>query len=106
MGNCFKVQHSAASWVDEDEWEVDVEEEKRAAAEKVERAEVIKIRVTKRQVQELLQKAGRDCKGQWTEQVLAELINAGTVCCDHPEVRGHWRPSLHSISEAEEPCVL
>ncbi|CAM0883256.1 unnamed protein product [Alopecurus aequalis] len=105
MGNCFKLQRASASWVDEDEWEVDVEEKKRVAADRGERCEV-KIRVTKRQVQELLEKASREGKGQWTEQVIAELINSGTVCCDHPEVRGHWRPSLQSISEAEEPCLL
>uniref|UniRef100_A0ACD5WG63 Uncharacterized protein n=2 Tax=Avena sativa TaxID=4498 RepID=A0ACD5WG63_AVESA len=106
MGNCLKLQRCAETWVDDgDEWEVDMAEEgKRVAAEKTadQRVEV-KIRVTKRQVQELLQKAGRDGNGAWTEKVLAELINSGTVCCDHPEARGHWRPSLQSISEAGEP---
>ncbi|KAK1667850.1 hypothetical protein QYE76_056009 [Lolium multiflorum] len=101
--NCFKSQRAAASWVDDDEWVVDVEEEgNSAAAEKVDQRVEVKIRVTKRQVQELLQKAGLDGMGAWTEQVLAELINSGTVCCDQPEARGHWRPSLQSISEGEE----
>uniref|UniRef100_A0ACD5VT94 Uncharacterized protein n=1 Tax=Avena sativa TaxID=4498 RepID=A0ACD5VT94_AVESA len=105
MGNCLKLQRCAETWEDEDQWEFDMEEGKGpVAAEKTadQRVEV-KIRVTKRQVQELLQKAGRDGNGAWTEKVLAELINSGTVCCDHPEVRGHWRPSLQSISEAGEP---
>ncbi|XP_051226271.1 uncharacterized protein [Lolium perenne] len=104
--NCFKSQRAVASWVDDDEWVVDVEEGKRPAAEKVDRGVEVKIRVTKRQVQELLQKAGLDGKGPWTEQVLAELINSGTVCCDRPEARGHWRPALQSISEGEEACLL
>ncbi|TVU34836.1 hypothetical protein EJB05_16689, partial [Eragrostis curvula] len=60
MGNCLKLQRSA-SWADGHEWE---EEEKAtvgkgtaASVEKMERVEV-KIRVTKRQLQELLEKAG------------------------------------------------
>ncbi|KQK10147.1 uncharacterized protein LOC100831821 [Brachypodium distachyon] len=97
MGNCLKLQRSAASWVDDDEWEVD---ERMPAVEKMERVEV-KIKVTKRQVQELLQKAGRDCKGSSAEKLLAELMDSGIVCCQH-ETRGHWRPSLQSITEAEE----
>jgi hypothetical protein len=105
--NCFKPQRASASWVDGHEWVVDVEEEgKRVAIEKVDQRVEVKIRVTKRQVLELLQKAGLDGKGPWTEQVLAELINSGTVCCDHPEARGHWRPALQSISEGEEACLL
>ena len=106
MGNCFKLQRASESWVDDDEWEVDVVEEKTAAGEneKTERVEV-KIRVTKRQVQELLQQAARDGKGKRsTEKVLTDLINSGTVCYhDDHETRGHWRPSLQSITEAEEP---
>jgi hypothetical protein len=103
MGNCFKSQRGAESWVDDDEWAVDVEEGKRLAAEKMDQRVEVKIRVTKRQVQELLQKAGQDGNGQWTEKVIAELINSGTVRCDQPEARGQWRPALRTISEAEEP---
>ncbi|RLN25330.1 uncharacterized protein C2845_PM07G26630 [Panicum miliaceum] len=112
MGNCFKLQR-AAVWADGDEWE---EEElaagsnkakaKAAAAEaKVDRVEV-KIRVTKRQLQELLEKAGGrggcKAKARQAEKVLAELMTSGRVCYQqqHEEMRGHWRPALHSIPES------
>ncbi|KAI5007439.1 uncharacterized protein LOC123440361 [Hordeum vulgare subsp. vulgare] len=109
MGNCFKLQRAAESWVDDEEWEVDMttggnKNEVKVAGEKTGRVEV-KIRVTKRQVQELLQQAARDGKGKRaTEKVLADLINSGTVCYhDDHETRCHWRPSLQSITEADEP---
>lgn len=66
-------------------------------AEKMERVEV-KIRVTRRQLQELLEKAG---KGQQLEKALAELMTSGKVCYQQ-EMWGHWRPSLQSIPEADE----
>ncbi|KAL6614341.1 hypothetical protein ACP70R_036611 [Stipagrostis hirtigluma subsp. patula] len=106
MGNCLKL-HRAASWVDDDEWEAAGEEKEvgPAAVEKMERVEV-KIRVSRRQLQELLEKAGgRDGKpGRQVEKVLAELMSSGTVCYREPEeMRGHhWRPSLYSIPEAAD----
>ncbi|XP_062208624.1 uncharacterized protein LOC133910123 [Phragmites australis] len=102
MGNCLKLQREA-SWVDDGEWEV-AEGKGTAAVEKMERVEV-KIRVTKRQLQELLEKAGgRDGKVRQVEKVLAELMTSGRVCYQPPEemMRGHWRPSLQSIPEAAE----
>uniref|UniRef100_R7WFS7 Uncharacterized protein n=1 Tax=Aegilops tauschii TaxID=37682 RepID=R7WFS7_AEGTA len=80
MGNCFKLQRASESWVDDDEWEVDVVEGTKAAAENEKTGRVeVKIRVTKRQVQELLQQAARDGKGKRaTEKVLTDLINSGT----------------------------
>jgi len=111
MGNCLKLQR-AAVWADGDEWE---EEElaagsskaKAAAAgeAKVNRVEV-KIRVTKRQLQELLEKAGGrggcKAKARRAEEVLAELMTSGRVCYQqqHEEMRGHWRPALCSIPES------
>ncbi|GJM92881.1 hypothetical protein PR202_ga09387 [Eleusine coracana subsp. coracana] len=110
MGNCLKLQRGAA-WADGHEWE---EEEEvvvkgKPAVAKTERAEV-KIRVTKRQLQELLEKAGgggQDSKmrQRQMEKVLAELMNSGVVCYHQQQeetLRGNWRPSLHCIPEAAE----
>ncbi|XP_062186417.1 uncharacterized protein LOC133889997 [Phragmites australis] len=102
MGNCCKLQR-AASWVDDDEWEA-AEDNGTAAVEKTERVEV-KIRVTRRQLQELLDKAmGRDGKVQQVEKVLEELMSSGRVCYQPPEemMREHWRPSLYTIPETAE----
>uniref|UniRef100_A0A0E0C8Q9 Uncharacterized protein n=1 Tax=Oryza meridionalis TaxID=40149 RepID=A0A0E0C8Q9_9ORYZ len=102
MGNCFKSQRAAASWADDGEWEDEEEQQQlheMAAVEKMERVEV-KIRVTRRQLQELLEKAAGEGKGRPVEKVLAEMISSGKVCYEQ-EAAG-WRPSLQSIPEADE----
>ncbi|BAB89053.1 unknown protein [Oryza sativa Japonica Group] len=105
MGNCFKSQRAAASWADDGEWEDEEEQQQQqhlhemAAVEKMERVEV-KIRVTRRQLQELLEKAAGEGKGRPVEKVLAEMISSGKVCYEQ-EAAG-WRPSLQSIPEADE----
>ncbi|KAG8055126.1 hypothetical protein GUJ93_ZPchr0001g30001 [Zizania palustris] len=110
MGNCFKSQRAAAAstWADDDEWEEKQKQQQQlqlqlkemAAVEKMERVEV-KIRVTRRQLQELLEKAAGEGKGRPVEKVLAEMISSGKVC-DGQEAAGHWRPALQSIPEADE----
>ncbi|CAO2177940.1 unnamed protein product [Urochloa humidicola] len=110
MGNCCLKLNRAAVWADGDEWEEEWAESKAAkvaAAEaKMDHHRVeVKIRVTKRQLQELLEKAGghRGCaKAQQAEKVLAELMTSGRVCYQklHEEMRGHWRPALYSIPES------
>ncbi|WVZ68536.1 hypothetical protein U9M48_017466 [Paspalum notatum var. saurae] len=116
MGNCLKPQR-AASWADGDEWEeAEVCCKGPAAAAGVEEKKVeVKIRVTRRQLQELLEKAataggggGGKAKARQVEEVLAELMTTGRVCYgrQHDEMRSRqWRPSLYSIPEAaaEEP---
>lgn len=113
MGNCLKPQR-AAVWADGDEWEEELAECKNkakagtAAAEaKMDQRVKVKIRVTRRQLQELLEKANGKAKSQQqAEKVLAELMTSGKVCYQqqHEEMRGHWRPALYSIPEcaAEE----
>ncbi|XP_006644835.1 uncharacterized protein LOC102706701 [Oryza brachyantha] len=105
MGNCFKSQRAAASWADDGEWEDEEERQHQlhemAAAEKMERVEV-KIRVTRRQLQELLEKAAGEGKGRPVEKVLAEMISSGKVCYEQEAASRHWRPSLQSIAEADE----
>jgi hypothetical protein len=111
MGNCCFNPRREAVWADGDEWEEFAAESKAKAADAVKmghgRVEV-KIRVTKRQLQELLEKAGGG-KGKaaqkQAEDVLAELMTSGRVCYQqqHEEMRGrNWRPALYSIPEAAD----
>uniref|UniRef100_A0A0D9V6N6 Uncharacterized protein n=1 Tax=Leersia perrieri TaxID=77586 RepID=A0A0D9V6N6_9ORYZ len=99
---------AAKSWADDDEWKDEEKQHQQlhemAAVEKMERVEV-KIRVTRRQLQELLEKAAGDSKGRPVEKVLAEMISSGKVCYEQ-EATGHWRPSLQSIPEADELLKL
>ncbi|XP_066315175.1 uncharacterized protein [Miscanthus floridulus] len=98
MGNCLRLQR-AATWADGDEWEA-AEVCSKAAATAVEEKKVeVKIRVTRRQLQELLEKAGGKAKRRQVEEVLAELMTSGRVCYQQ-EMRRHWRPALYSIPEA------
>ena len=98
MGNCLRLQ-GAATWADGDEWEA-AEVCSKAAATAVEEKKVeVKIRVTRRQLQELLEKAGGKAKRRQVEEVLAELMTSGRVCYQQ-EMRRHWRPALYSIPEA------
>ncbi|KAF8663957.1 hypothetical protein HU200_055303 [Digitaria exilis] len=103
MGNCLKLQRSAV-WADGDEWEEELAGyEAKAAAAAAEAKVEVKIRVTRRQLQELLEKAGGQGKAkQQAEKVLAELMTSGRVCYkqQHEEMRGHWRPALYSIPES------
>ncbi|KAF0918939.1 hypothetical protein E2562_027490 [Oryza meyeriana var. granulata] len=103
MGNCLKSQRAAVSWVDDDEWEDEEQQHlhEMAAVDKMERVEV-KIRVTRRQLQELLEKAAGDGKGRPVEKVLAEMISSGKVCYEQEATGHHWRPLLQSIPEADE----
>jgi len=106
MGNCLRPQR-AATWADGDEWEEEAEVCSRTAAAAA--AVEVKIRVTRRQLQELLEKAGcggglgdgGKAKRRQVEEVLAELMTSGRVCYQQ-EMRRHWRPALYSIPEAAE----
>lgn len=59
----------------------------------------VRIRISKRQLQELLEMASMTAAGD--EKVIAGIINAGEVV-DHHQQR-HWQPTLQSIPEAGEP---
>ncbi|KAG8078189.1 hypothetical protein GUJ93_ZPchr0007g3517 [Zizania palustris] len=102
MGNCGASQRGVESWTDDGEWEE--EEEHRERKEHV--VEAVTIRITKRQLHELMEgKAGRDSRGKSrrsksTHQLLADIMNSGEVHhhVDHREA--HWKPALQSIPEA------
>ncbi|OEL26457.1 hypothetical protein BAE44_0012525 [Dichanthelium oligosanthes] len=103
MGNCLKLQR-AAVWADGDEWEEEVAEKKakKAAAveAKVDHRVEVKIRVTKRQLQELLEKAGGgrrgDCKAKAAEKVLAELMTSGMRVAESWADDGEWEEEASS----------
>ncbi|KAG8055124.1 hypothetical protein GUJ93_ZPchr0001g30991 [Zizania palustris] len=108
MGNCAVTQH-AVSWADDGEWELTAseEEEGTAARSGVHMTEVT-IRITKRQLQELLDKrAAAATTGhniirksrRSTAELLADIMNAGEVYHQHCRV-APWKPALQSIPEA------
>src|SRR5688572_29442549 len=110
MGNCLRLRR-AATWADGDEREEEAEHcsKAKAAPAAVEDKVEVKIRVTRRQLQELLEKAsgsggGGKASRRQVEEVLAELMTSGTVCYprQRDEIRRHWRPALYSIPEAVE----
>ncbi|KAL5202945.1 hypothetical protein ABZP36_013897 [Zizania latifolia] len=93
MGNCAAPSRRAAPWTDDGELvspELELEREERTGAVEV------RIKVSKRQLQELLERAAGGGDGV----VLASIINAGEVV-DHQH--RHWKPALQSIPEAVEP---
>ncbi|KAL5229537.1 hypothetical protein ABZP36_028313 [Zizania latifolia] len=95
MGNCTAPSLHA----DDGELvppELEREREERAGVE-------VRIRISKRQLQELLEKAAATvtaAAAAGDEVVLAGIINAGEVVDRHHR---HWRPALQSIPEAIEP---
>ncbi|CAO1946254.1 unnamed protein product [Urochloa humidicola] len=124
MGNCTASQRAVESWTDDGEWE---EEEETSSEEGDhhhhhhhdhhhhergdEHASEVTIRITKRQLHELMEKRGSSGHGlqlpgllgsrRSTEQLLADIMNSGEVH-HHREEHWHWKPALQSIPEAVE----
>ncbi|XP_006644836.1 uncharacterized protein LOC102706984 [Oryza brachyantha] len=107
MGNCAVTQH-AVSWADDGEWELP--EEGTAPTSGAHMTEVT-IRITKRQLQELVDKRAAAGGGgalghhiyrksrRSAAELLADIMNAGEVYHQHYKV-AHWKPALQSIPEA------
>ncbi|KAJ1698466.1 hypothetical protein LUZ63_006978 [Rhynchospora breviuscula] len=96
MGNCIVIQQER-TWVDDEEDDFELSEKQSAhwVAEK-ERMVEVKIKITKKQLQELL-----GSKKMPIEKALEEIIRKGSVCREHVK-EGHWRPRLQSIPEVQE----
>ncbi|KAF7038171.1 hypothetical protein CFC21_048378 [Triticum aestivum] len=107
MGNCA-ITHQATSWADDGEWELPSpgDEDEGQAEQRKEHVSEVTIRISKRQLQELVDKRADD--GVWkgrrsASELLTDIMNAGEVHhhVDHCRA-AHWKPALQSIPEAVE----
>ncbi|XP_038896531.1 uncharacterized protein LOC120084782 [Benincasa hispida] len=110
MGNCLRRDDAVAQWAGED-WDFlaaeghdgqegllrDGEKKKCSAAVASTTAATVKIKITKRQLEELLGKV--DIKEISVQQVLAQLIGVGDQF--HESRHRHWRPVLQCIPEVD-----
>uniref|UniRef100_A0ACD5VWB9 Uncharacterized protein n=1 Tax=Avena sativa TaxID=4498 RepID=A0ACD5VWB9_AVESA len=107
MGNCA-VTHEAVSWADDGEWELpsgagDGDDRGPHAAERISE---VTIRISKRQLQELIDKRADGghfwkSRGSAASELLADIMNAGEVHHHLHHCRAaHWKPALQSIPEA------
>lgn len=99
MGNCLK-RPSTSSSDDEDDWDFYKLEEEEAEMRLLKSAgtktDQLKIKVTKKQLEELLGRA--DMQGMSYDRLLVELVKAKGEF----EVRHRpWRPALQSIPEVD-----
>jgi ketosteroid isomerase-like protein len=106
MGNCAVTQHAVTSWADDGEWELSPTAEDAGPATTGSRndehmAEVT-IRITRRQLQELMEKRAGPKTRRAAVELLAEVMNAGQVYQQHCRAAVHWRPALQSIPETVE----
>ena len=114
MGNCALTQHAVTSWADDGEWDVPsaAEEEEEAAGTSGRKdhgheAAEVTIRITRKQLQELMEKRAGGLHGlksrRAAAQLLADVMNAGQVYHHlHHCKAAHWKPKLQSIPEAVE----
>lgn len=96
MGNCIVIQQER-SWVDEDEdndfeWS---DHEKQSEKERI--MLEVKVKITKKQLQDLL----LGSKRMPIEKALEEIIRKGSICKDHIK-EAQWKPRLQSIPELQE----
>uniref|UniRef100_A0ACD5VSB9 Uncharacterized protein n=1 Tax=Avena sativa TaxID=4498 RepID=A0ACD5VSB9_AVESA len=121
MGNCAapsRHRHAGESWADDDDgwdWEEasssseDDHHHHRASEE--DHASEVTIRITKRQLHELMERKAPSGSSGKIRQLLEDIINSGEVHVHHHDLHreAHWRPALQSIPEAGEssvaPCV-
>lgn len=121
MGNCTASQRAAESWADDGEcWEEEASSEEGDhhhghhdhPERREEHGSEVTIRITKRQLHELMEKRGSGHghglqlpglgSRRSTEQLLADIMNSGEVHHHHREEHWHWKPALQSIPEAVE----
>jgi hypothetical protein len=119
MGNCTASQRAVESWADDGEWEEEASSSEegnhhhRHHDDHDHHGSEVTIRITKRQLHELMEKRGGGDHGglqlpllgmgsrRSTEQLLADIMNSGEVH-HHREEHWHWKPALQSIPEAVE----
>ncbi|KAG4920854.1 hypothetical protein AAZX31_18G094000 [Glycine max] len=100
MGNCLKHQSSTNKYDgsdhDSDDWDFLAGEEGSFAATKAKTVTEVKIKITKKQLEELLSKV--DVRELRVEQVLSQLMNHSSG--GFQSLQRPWRPALQSIPEA------
>ncbi|XP_062207116.1 uncharacterized protein LOC133908913 [Phragmites australis] len=109
MGNCAVTPHTVTSWADDGEWDVPSTEEDEApgSSGRKEHTAEVTIRITRRQLQELMEKRAGSSYGLRSRrsavQLLAGIMNAGEVYHHLQHCRtAQWKPALQSIPEAVE----
>uniref|UniRef100_A0ACD5VUH9 Uncharacterized protein n=1 Tax=Avena sativa TaxID=4498 RepID=A0ACD5VUH9_AVESA len=113
MGNCAAPsRHEGESWAEDGESE---SEEASSSSEddhhhhRHHRASEVTIRITKRQLHDLMERKAPSGSSGKTRQLLEDIINSGEVHHHDPHREEHWRPALQSIPEAGEssaaPCI-
>ncbi|TVU34834.1 hypothetical protein EJB05_16687, partial [Eragrostis curvula] len=120
MGNCGASHQAVESWADDGEWEDETDASSEegdhhhphhhddAHGRTEEHVSEVTIRITRRQLQELMERKKQAHGGlvvgssrRATEQLLADIMNSGEVH-HHAEAHWHWKPALQSIPEAVE----
>ncbi|KAJ4816358.1 Porphobilinogen deaminase [Rhynchospora pubera] len=95
MGNCITIRHEI-TWVDDEEGSVEFSERRNLLMKDEERATETKIRIKRKQLEELLRN-----KKMSAEKVLEELLRRKEVSHEHNR-EGHWKPRLQSIPEVQD----
>ncbi|CAM0883260.1 unnamed protein product [Alopecurus aequalis] len=116
MGNCAAPsRHDGESWADDGECEETSSSSEdghryyhhHRASEEEHMSSEVTIRITKRQLHELMARKAPSGSGK-TSQLLTDIMNAGEVHHHDEHREEHWRPALQSIPEAGEssaPCI-
>ncbi|XP_022876970.1 uncharacterized protein LOC111395203 [Olea europaea var. sylvestris] len=102
MGNCCRRESSMVWASVEDEWNQSVtlkKEKESLLSDHDHNREEVKIKITKRQLQEFLGRV--DMEDLTTEQALCQLVNAGDGNLSDVQSRRPWRLRLHSIPEVD-----
>ncbi|CAI9756598.1 unnamed protein product [Fraxinus pennsylvanica] len=107
MGNCCRRESSMVWASVDDEWNQSVtpkkEKESLLISDNHRNREEVKIKITKRQLQEFLGRV--DMEDLTTEQALCQLVNVGASAgagdLSHVRSQRLWRPRLHSIPEVD-----
>ncbi|CAJ2639756.1 unnamed protein product [Trifolium pratense] len=100
MGNCLKKQSSTNYATDDDEdWDLSSSKgdfETKSNYADVKTITEVKIKITKKQLEELLSKV--DMRELRVEQVLSQLMNHSN---GYKSLQRSWRPALQSIPEMD-----
>ncbi|KAJ1407910.1 hypothetical protein SESBI_23940 [Sesbania bispinosa] len=96
MGNCLKHQSSTKYTTDDDsgDWDFETAEDVFATKNSAKTVTEVKIKITKKQLEELLSKV--DVRELRVEQVLSQLMDHSR---GYQSLQRPWRPALQSIPE-------